>query len=261
MLFGLGQRIGRYRVYDGHAHGAAGRRYHAWSPEGRRVFIRLCEPTDPARFAASVSRLQAIAHPGALPVLEWGRQGGRSWVARPYCAGQLLSATLADGPLPCRMAIAIGSELSGLLAAVHERGELVRDLTPDNVILPEEGGVRLLDLGIDPSPRPWHPSTPLSDPMAPGYVAPERVQRGEEGFASDLYALGALLYEMLAGRPAFVGPREVVEQAQVQAPAPRPSRYAPVPVELDDLVAELLAAIPSERPAHAGEVFARLQDV
>lgn len=258
MMYQLGRRIGRYRVYDAHGSSASTRRTQAWSPEGRRVFIRLFEPRSTEGFAASVARIQHIEHPGVLPILDWGVQEAVSWVARPFCSGEVLADALRQGPLPRWSAVAIAAEIAAALDAVHEQGELVRDLSPDNVLLPEDGGVRLIDLGFDPSPRAWNGSSALTGPLAPGYVAPEASQLGEEGVPSDLYGLGALMFEMFTGRPAYTGPRDHVAHAQIAGPVPRPSAHVPIPVELDELVAELLTPFPSERPATAGEVWERL---
>jgi serine/threonine protein kinase len=234
MMLGLGRRIGRYRVYDGHPPGANSRHLHAWSPEGRRVFVRLVEPRDLESLRATVERVQRIEHPAALPIVEWGRQNGRCWIVRPYCPGRSLSEVLLEGPLAVGTAVAIAAEIAGALSAAHARGVLARDLTPEEVLLPDAGGVVLPDLGFAPVRRAWRAAVAVTDPTAAERWAPELLWWGRESPASDVYALGALLRALIAGRPVLV--------------------------ELDALVEELLSPLPSERPT-AWQAAERLSSV
>jgi eukaryotic-like serine/threonine-protein kinase len=174
-----------------------------------------------------------------------------------YMAGGSLAERLAAAPdrrLPAGEVLRVAEELAEALAHAHAHGVLHRDVKPANVWLAADGGAALGDFGIALAP-----DEPLDEPAGlgtPFYVAPETV-RGEPATpSSDLYGLGATLYELLVGRPPFVGDTvpSVLDQHLSTAPQPLSAQVPEIPPELDALVLRLLAKTPGERPGSATAV-------
>ena len=201
-------------------------------------------------------------HPQVVPIYDVIDDAGALLIVARYMAGGSLTARLAAAPghrLPVDDVVRIGAELAGALAHAHAHGVVHRDVKPDNIWLAGDGTAALGDFGIalsaDEAPADGGALT-----GTPLYMAPEQAHgRRGVGPQSDLYALGATLYELLCGRPPFAGDSEaVVEQHLRAAPVPPSRRVAGVPRALDALLVELLAKDPRARPASAGGVRDRL---
>jgi serine/threonine-protein kinase len=177
-------------------------------------------------------------------------------------SGPSVAALIAErGPLPLADALEYARQAAAGLAAAH-RAELVhRDVSPANLILDGSGTLKLVDFGVarltDGSPTLTMTGTVFA---TPGYVSPEQAAGRPADARSDLYALGCVLYAMLAGEPPFKAehPLGVVHQHLTSPPPPLGERRADVPAELDALLASLLAKDPHDRPATAEEVERRL---
>ena len=155
-------------------------------------------------------------------------------------------------------AVRVGAELAGALAHAHEHGVVHRDVKPDNIWLTGDGGAALGDFGIALAgdEPPGHGGAMTGTPL---YMAPEQAHGRGVGPHSDLYALGATLYELVCGRPPFTGDTDTVVEQHLHAPPVPPSRrVAGVPAALDALLLALLAKDERERPATAAEVRDRL---
>jgi hypothetical protein len=200
-------------------------------------------------------------HPQVVTVHDVIEDGGALLIVARYMAGGSLTARLAAAPghrLPVAEVVGIGAELAGALAHAHDHGVVHRDVKPDNIWLAGDGSAALGDFGIALADDKGAAAggaltgTPL-------YMAPEQATGHGVGPRSDLYALGATLYELLCGRPPFTGDAEVVVEQHLHAsPVPPSRRVAGVPPALDALVLALLAKDPRARPASAGEVRDRL---
>jgi serine/threonine-protein kinase len=169
---------------------------------------------------------------------------------------------LAGGPLPVPRAVAIAREVCAALAAAHGAGILHRDIKPANLIFTPDGTVKVCDFGIAQSPVA---AALTEEGMVQGtseYLAPERASGGHGDHRSDLYGLGCVLYEMLAGTPPFTAPVpvRVLYQHLHQPPRPLADLRDDVPPALDQLVLDLLAKDPADRPASAAEVAGRLDE-
>jgi hypothetical protein len=196
-------------------------------------------------------------HPQVVTVHDVIEDGGALLIVARYMAGGSLTARLAAAPghrLPVAEVVGIGAELAGALAHAHDHGVVHRDVKPDNIWLAGDGSAALGDFGIALADDKGAAAggaltgTPL-------YMAPEQATGHGVGPRSDLYALGATLYELLCGRPPFTGDAEVVVEQHLHAsPVPPSRRVAGVPPALDALVLALLAKDPRARPASAGEV-------
>jgi eukaryotic-like serine/threonine-protein kinase len=200
-------------------------------------------------------------HPQVVTVHDVIDDAGSLLIVARYMAGGSLTARLAAAPghrLPVPDVVRVGAELAAALAHAHEHGVVHRDVKPDNIWLAGDGGAALGDFGIALSPDD---ASVVAGALTgtPLYMAPEQAHGRGVGPHSDLYALGATLYELLCGRPPFTGDTDaVVEQHLGAAPVPPSRRVAGVPAALDALVLALLAKEPTARPASAAAVRDRL---
>jgi eukaryotic-like serine/threonine-protein kinase len=224
--------------------------------EGRQRLMRE------ARAAA------ALSHPHIATVHDVLDVEGKVIVVFEYVEGDTLSARLQRGALPVAEATEIAWQLADALAAAHAQGVIHRDLKPSNVVLGPDGRAKVLDFGIArlvPAGADLHANAPgtIGGGLVgtPGYAAPEQyLSRNVDGRA-DLYALGVMLYEMIAGRRPFPGNDPVALATAVlrdEAPRLASSSGAWVPPRLDALVARLLDCDPARRPSSGDEVLVEL---
>jgi serine/threonine protein kinase len=198
------------------------------------------------------ARAQArLQHPRIVPVYEAGCAGERHYIAMALIEGRSLAERVAEGPLTIPHAAEIAAELAEALAYAHAKGVVHRDIKPANVRLDNRGAVYLMDFGIAyrpdsdeiPVPAGWLLGTPA-------YVAPEQAQGGQADVlpASDQYSLGAVLYELLCGRPPFCGPPSYVLFHVIHQNPPSPRTIAPkVPRPLAAICLKALAKHPERR--------------
>lgn len=278
---------GRYRVERLLGSGGMGSVYEATQLAiGRRVAIKVLRPDvadDPfieARFQREARAASSVHHPNVVVVHEFGRgDEGTLFLAMELLHGDSLLTRLrrlaketSSGVMPPREAVRIASEIASALEAAHQAGVVHRDLKPDNVTLLASGGLKVLDFGIarilqnDERPDTSEDRAQLTDAQqvlgTPRYISPEAVARMPVGPAADLYALGAILFEMLTGRPVFLDKEPVILMGQhLRDTPPKLREVMPdleAPIELEALVVELLKKLPTERPASASVVRQRL---
>ena len=161
---------------------------------------------DEARFRAEASSAAQLDHPNIVPVYAVGDHEGQPYFLMRLIEGQSLSRRLADGPIPPREAARLLAPIARAVDYAHRRGVLHRDLKPSNILIDREGNPHVADFGLA---KRLDVDLELTSSGAivgtPGYMAPEQigVGRGRIGPASDVYSLGAILYQMLTGRPPF----------------------------------------------------------
>jgi serine/threonine-protein kinase len=241
-------QFGRFAILKKLGDGSLGPSYLADDGKTtRRVVLKLprLTPRDgrPAleQFIASVREAAAITHPSLAPTYGVGEVEGVYYVSAAYVEGRPLSDHVRpDKPLPVDPVVALARRLALTLDAAHRKGVFHRHLKPANVVINSRKEPVLLGLG-----QAWR-ADPA--PAAPTYLAPEQL-RGEPGEArSDVYGLGVLLYELLAGRPAFEGPAEVVRDRVLTQEPPPPSAHRPgLPPALDAVCRKALAKEAAER--------------
>lgn len=205
-----------------------------------------------ARFRREARAVAQLSHPNIVVIHEVGEKDGAHFLAMEYLTGQTLRERLASGPLSPAQAQPILAQIAGALDAVHAAGIVHRDVKPSNVLIVPDGTAKLLDFGIA---RQSDDTTITSTGMivgSPSYMAPEQV-RGEAGTAaSDVWALGVLWYEMLAGRPPFQGATipSVLYQVTHEAPPPIPG----LPPAVQKVLRRTLDKNPARRFPSAGAV-------
>ena len=224
------------------------------------------DPLYRERFLREARAVNRINHPNIVEITDFGEVDGMAYLVMEYASGESLLSTLKQGALPWDRAVKIGVQIAAALARVHEAGVIHRDLKPENVLLMGGDGeerVKLTDFGI--AKILDAPALTFSEQMfgTPGYIAPEYVEGAPSDGRADIYALGILIYEAIAG----VLPYDARTQAErllkplTTAPTPLSTRVPSTPPELDSLLLQMLAKKPQDRPADAFVVHDALLDV
>ena len=265
-----GESLGPYRVVRLLGAGGMGEVYAAEDQRlGRQVALKVIrdQPDDDSarrRFWREARAAAAATHPNVCQIFDVGEEGGEAWLAMELLEGEALSVRLARGALPVAEAVPLALGVLAALQALHARGLVHRDLKPSNVFL-TPAGVKLLDFGLA---RPvaaagGATATELTQAGAlvgtPQYMAPEQLRGEPLDARSDVFAAGALLFEMLAGRKAFEG-RTLFEvtHAVLHEQPPVLSGSAAV-AALDRAVRRALSKRPEERHPGAEALAAELQ--
>jgi len=239
-------------------------------PIGRKVAIKALKPTisPDSSFAAPLEReahvLAELMHPNIVSMLDFVKTPDQMYLVLEYISGYSLAQVLAKKvKLRPEVAAAIGLEIARGLEHVHDRGVVHRDIKPANVIIGKRGIVKLVDFGIahrDRLPTADEPLTENREPLfgTPAYMAPEQLLGDVVGPASDLFSLGVLMYQCIAGIRPF--DKEAPHEADKRAtgfrtrrdPAiPLRTRVPDVPRSLERLIMRCLEKSPDERPASA----------
>ncbi|MEZ0229960.1 MAG: serine/threonine-protein kinase, partial [Planctomycetota bacterium] len=258
-------RIGRYEVASQIGEGGAAVVFHARGPDGREVALKLLKRGDPAttaKFEREKRLLAELGEPeGFVALLDSGMEGDRPFVVMPFVAGGTLRARLEAGALPVAESVALVRTLAAALGRAHERGIVHRDLKPENILFTASGQPLVADLGLakhftkeDAAPGAVSFSRTGELRGTAGYMAPEQMADAKNvGPAADVFALGAVLYECLAGHAAFEGDTVYELVGSVVAGKRRPlGREVPAP--LARVVDRALAVDPSGRFSDAGEL-------
>ncbi|HEY3980519.1 MAG TPA: protein kinase [Streptosporangiaceae bacterium] len=214
-------------------------------------------PETLARFRAEARHCGALSHENIARVYDYGEppDARAPFLVMELVEGPSLAEELAAGPLdPGRVADVVAQTAAGLDAA-HRAGLVHRDIKPGNLMLSPDGLVKITDFGISYAAGAAPVTSTGQLVGTPGYLAPERVRGARAGPSSDLYSLGIVAWECLAGAAPFAG--SAVEVAIAHRDRPLPPLPAFVPAEVAALVAELTAKDPAERPATAGDLARR----
>lgn len=212
-----------------------------------------------ARFNQEIRIESRLQHPNIVPIHEWAQRENTVFSVMPLIAGESLRHRLArENQLPIRDAIRIAREIAGALAYAHEQGIVHRDVKPENILL-SSGHAMLTDFGIarilgDVAAERWTETGLAIGTVA--YMSPEQgAGDADVGPASDIYSLGCVLYEMLAGAPPFGSdaPRAVLARHLRDAPPPMDTVRPLVPDRLLDALDRSLAKVPADRYATAQE--------
>ncbi len=250
-------RIGRFQIRGILGSGSCATVYRAFDPDlEREIALKVPNPglaaseKALARFVGEARALARLRHPGIVAVFEAGVSGDSPYLATAYIAGRTLSAEIAEGPVDYPRAAEIAAELAEALDEAHRSAVVHRDVKPANVLVSTDGRVHLTDFGLAwrsdaaSSKRTW------SLIGTPAYVAPEQAAEGDVDAlpASDQYSLGVVLYELLCGRPPFLGPPALVLYAASQDDPVPPRLFRPgVPRGLERICLKAMARRPGDR--------------
>jgi tRNA A-37 threonylcarbamoyl transferase component Bud32 len=255
---------GRYQLEGRIAAGAAGEVWRATDLVlSRPVAVKRLrdgyagQPAAMERFRAEARHAGALSHPGIAQVYDYGEADPPSppFLVMEFVDGPSLAGLLDGGPLDPADAMDVLAQVAAGLGAAHAAGLVHRDIKPANLLVAPDGQVKITDFGIAHAAGSAQLTGTGTMVGTPSYLAPERAAGASATAASDLYSLGVVAYECLAGQPPFQGtPMEVVAACQR---APIPPLPGTVPAEVAALVMELTARDPTARPASASQVATR----
>jgi WD40 repeat protein len=247
--------------------GAGGVVYRARQHQPERIVALKCLRDDPdaeqrARFLAEADAIARLHHPYIVQVYAVGEHQGQPFLCLEYLDGGTLATKIHGEPQPPREAARLLAVLAGAVQHAHEQGVIHRDLKPSNVLLTAEGTPKVGDFGLARFGRPELTATGAVM-GTPSYMAPEQAKgdNAAVGPAADVWALGAILYECLTGRPPFrgLGVLDTLKQVAECEPVP-PARLQPgVPRDLDVICLKCLEKSPARRYPSAGELAADLE--
>src|SRR6202521_3774760 len=219
-----GVRLGPYEILAPLGAGGMGEVYRARDTRlGREVAVKVlpeslnADPDRLRRFEQEARAASALNHPNILTVHDFGQQNGSPYVVSELLEGATLRERMTQESLSARKAVDYGIQIALGLAAAHEKGIVHRDLKPENVFVTRDGRVKILDFGLAKLSEPTGSGSqtnlptavPATDPGVVlgtlGYMAPEQVRGKAADARPDIFAFGAILYEMLSGRRAFHG--------------------------------------------------------
>jgi serine/threonine protein kinase len=269
----IGRTIaGRYSVEDKIGGGGMGVVYRGRHQViDREVAIKFLhsrftsDATSRKRFLGEARAANQIGHENIIDITDFGEtEDGLVYLVMEYLVGRSLDRDIAGQPMPPHRAVRIATQIAAGLARAHELDVIHRDVKPANVFLIRRRGdpdfVKLLDFGIARFEREMRITDRGALMGTPEYMAPEQVQSGEASPATDLYALGCVLFEMLVGMTPFNGTMPEVLVKQMREPPPAPSRLrGGLSAEIDAIVLRLLNKDPSKRHRDAYHLVDELQ--
>jgi serine/threonine protein kinase len=210
-----------------------------------------------AAFEAERGVIDRIGHPSVVPVRDSGAIDGVPYLVMDWCDGQTLAERVAFEPMSLWRVAAVGARLATAIDAIHQAGVVHCDIKPENVMLTDDGGVRVLDFGVarlaDGAPVESHLVS-----GTPSYMSPEQ-WLGSATPASDVYSLGCLLFELVTGAPPFTGGFAEIMCGHQSDERPSVLEHRPdLSPALAALITSMLAKAPQDRPS-AAEVAAELR--
>jgi serine/threonine-protein kinase len=217
-----------------------------------------------ARFRREAEAVARLQHPGIVEIYQVGEHDGLPYLVLEYVGGGSLAQQLDGTPLPANRAAALVLALAEAVQHAHARGILHRDLKPANVLLNPDGTPKITDFGLAKRLQGDRGETQAGAVLGtPSYMAPEQAegQVGDLGPATDVYALGAILYELLTGRPPFKAASvlETLEQVRTLEPVRPTALQASVPRDLETICLKCLEKLPRHRYASAEALTTDLQ--
>ncbi len=278
-MLASGTILGRYEIVAPVGAGGMGEVYRARDTRLNREVAAKVLPTTFAqdqerlrRFEDEARAAAALNHPNILVVYDVGTEHDAPYIISELLEGETLRKRLQTGALPLRKAVEYAAQLAHGLAAAHAKGILHRDLKPDNVFITRDGQVKILDFGLAKLTDPEQSATDVTrtSGSAPGmvvgtvgYISPEQVRGKPADPRSDLFALGAILYEMLTGQRAFKGdtPADTLTAILTKEPPELTSADGAIPPILESVVRHCLEKQPDERFQSARDIAFDLEQM
>jgi eukaryotic-like serine/threonine-protein kinase len=272
-----GARLGPYEIRGPLGAGGMGEVHRARDPRlGRDVAIKVLPPVfaaDPerlARFEQEARAVAALNHPNIIAIYDVGSDGGRPFLVTELLDGDTLRARLSDEAIPVRQALDLAIQIARGLAAAHEKGIVHRDLKPENLFVAKDRRLKILDFGLAKLTAPVGPaeSTIVAGRTesgtvlgSVGYMSPEQVRGEPADSRSDLFALGAILYEMLTGNRAFHAATAAETMTAILRSEPEPMRSSgrDIPPLLERITLRCLEKDPRQRTQTAHDLVFQLE--
>ena len=282
MAITTGTKLGPYEVQSPLGAGGMGEVYRARDSRlDRTVAIKVLsshhssDPSVRQRFEREARTISKFSHPNICTLYDVGNHDGLEYLVMEYIEGETLEQRLTKGPVPPPQALAYGTQIADALDKAHRSGIIHRDLKPGNVML-TKSGAKLLDFGLARlqeqvsvtagalTEMTAEAKRLTTDGMLVGtfqYMAPEQLEGKEPDARSDIFAFGAVLYEMLCGKPAFAGRTKASTIAAILSSEPPPlSAVQPLaPPALERVIRQCLAKDPDERWQNAGDIARELK--
>ena len=259
-----GDRRGDWVLEEELGAGGAGRVFAARDAKlGRRAAIKLLKAVDESareRFELEAQLMARLQHPNILRVIAVGSEGDEPWIALDLATGGSLAQRLKDGPVSVEDALTWTAKIADGIDAAHRLGIIHRDLKPDNILFRDDGEPVVTDFGLAKQTDSRGPRLSKTGMImgTPQYMPPEQLEgrHGQIDGRADIYALGATLFEMLAGDPPFDGERlEIIAIKALSMPPPRLRRIRPEVTREAEIIAErCLAKLPEDRYQSALEL-------
>jgi len=276
MTLSAGTRLGPYEILSRLGAGGMGEVYRARDPRlDRHVAIKVLpqrlaqDPRALARFDREAKAVAALSHPNILSIHDFGCDAGITYAVTELLEGETLRGHLSRGSLGWRKAVETGIAIADGLSAAHSKGITHRDLKPENIFLTEDGHVKILDFGLarttgtSATEKAEAPTVTEEGVVlgTVGYMSPEQVRGVAADARSDIFSLGCVLYEMVAGRRAFS--RATAAQTMAAILEAQPAEFATtgkqVPAGLENVIAHCLEKSPQERFHSAHDVALALR--
>lgn len=277
VLEGSYDYVGTYQLVERLGAGGMGVVYKARDMAGGdTVALKLLRPElsenrrSRRRFLREARLGKRLRHANIVRIVDYGEQGGRLYLAMEYLKGETLARWVKSHTADAALAAEVGQRIASALAAIHDEGILHRDVKSENIMLPvgehgalEPTSAKLMDFGLAVGEDVSRMTRDGAVLGTVGYMAPEQARGDVIDARSDLYSLGAVLYELLCGRPPFAGPDLAAMLNAVIHDRPSPIReHCPdLPASLSGLIEALLEKDKEARPQNAEEVEERLQEV
>src|SRR5580692_9280913 len=276
-----GTKLGPYEILSPLGAGGMGEVYRARDTRlDRSVAVKIlpahlsADPARKLRFEREAKTVSALNHPNICSLFDVGSQNGTDFLVMECIEGESLADRLAKGPIPTEQVLKIGAEIADALDKAHRSGVVHRDLKPANIML-TKSGAKLLDFGLA---KPTAPQAtlatlttafPQQSPVTQEgtivgtfqYMSPEQIEGKELDGRSDVFSLGAVLYEMLTGQRAFDGKSHLSVASAILGKEPAPiSRVKPMtPPALEHAVKKCLEKLPDERWQSASDLASELR--
>ncbi len=284
--FEVGRRVGSYEIVSTLGEGGMGKVYLARDTRlGRNVALKLlpasftCDGERVRRFEQEARAASALNHPNILTIHEIGEEGPARFIATEYVEGETLRERLRRGEVPLAEALDIATQVAAALSAAHAAHVVHRDIKPENLIVRSDGYVKVLDFGLAKRARPARAHAVADSSgfdslggafvdTSPGvvmgtvaYMSPEQARGYEVDERADLWSLGCVLYEMVAGRQPFTGPTpsDVMAAVLQREPSPPGGQGDSAPAELERITLKALAKDREERYQTAREMLLDLR--
>jgi serine/threonine protein kinase len=267
----IGSTISHYRIVERLGRGAMGMVYKAQDTNlTRPVAIKFISreiasyPEQRSRFVREARTASLLDHPNICTIHEFGETSeGDLFIAMAYCPGENLRVRIERGPLPVKDAVNIAGQVAQGLAKAHSMGIVHRDIKPANIMLLPEGLVKIVDFGLAKFPRDMGVTNTGGVVGTIPYMSPEQLRGDVLDGRTDIWSLGVMLYEMLAGdRPFAAGNDVALMRAITDVEPPSLLRRRPdVPIELDQIVRKALRKDRQERQSDASELVEALRSL